>query len=142
MPNPITLPWIEVALGEIGQREIVGKRHNPRILEYQECCRGSYSGDETPWCSAFLNWVMDECNITGTYRRNARSWLDWSTELSIPVFGCVVVYWRGTKAGPYGHVGFWIAERDGQIWTLGGNQGNAVSIRPYPASRVLGYRYP
>jgi hypothetical protein len=33
-------------------------------------------------------------------------------------------------------------DKAGNLMTLGGNQGDQVSIRPFPMSRVLGYRWP
>lgn len=55
----------------------------------------------------------------------------------------MVVFWRGSRGGWLGHVGFY-AGRDaqGRILVLGGDQGNAVSVRPYSADQLLGYRWP
>jgi hypothetical protein len=41
-----------------------------------------------------------------------------------------------------GHVGFYVGETAKSIKTLGGNQSNAVNIRHYSKSRVLGFRRP
>jgi uncharacterized protein (TIGR02594 family) len=69
----------------------------------------------------------------------ARAWLDWGQVILSPALGCVVVYER--KGG--GHVGFVVGrDEHGNLMTLGGNQGDRVSIRPFEMSRVLGYRWP
>ena len=53
--------------------------------------------------------------------------------------GCVVVYER--KGG--GHVGFVVGkDQKGNLMTLGGNQGDRVSVLPFEQSRALGYRWP
>jgi len=73
----------------------------------------------------------------------ARSWLSWGRKLEKPTIGCVVVFWRGKRDGWQGHVGFYAGRaRNGDILVLGGNQGDSVSIRPYSADRLLGYRWP
>jgi len=60
-----------------------------------------------------------------------------------PTIGCVVVFWRGKRDGWHSHVGFYAGcAKNGDILVLGGNQGDGVSIRPYPADRLLGYRWP
>jgi uncharacterized protein (TIGR02594 family) len=67
--------------------------------------------------------------------------------LSKPAYGCVVVFWRGTKTGTAGHVGFVVGrDKFGNLMVLGGNQSDAVNIKPFamsgPNDRVLGYRWP
>jgi hypothetical protein len=42
-----------------------------------------------------------------------------------------------------GHVGFVAGQdRAGNLMVLGGNQGDAVSIKPFARGRVLGFRWP
>ena len=41
-----------------------------------------------------------------------------------------------------GHVGFYIGETPANLLLLGGNQHNAVSVAPFPKSRVIGLRWP
>lgn len=64
--RPESAPWLEIARGELGQREIKGDAHNPRILEYHQSVRGKITSDETPWCSSFVNWAMEKAGIRGT----------------------------------------------------------------------------
>jgi hypothetical protein len=39
-----------------------------------------------------------------------------------------------------GHVGFFGGFNDHSVMVLGGNQGDTVSLRPFPIERVLGFR--
>jgi uncharacterized protein (TIGR02594 family) len=73
----------------------------------------------------------------------ARNWLNFGVPLPRPAVGSVVVFWRGSKSGWSGHVGFVIG-RDAKdnLMVLGGNQGDMVSIKPFGRDRVLGYRWP
>ena len=144
-PSDFTnFPWMKFALQEYGQREVTGARSNPRIDAYLRTV-GISGGDETAWCSAFVNWCLEQVGIPGTRRANARSWLNWSnstTCLQTPSYGAVVILTRGSTSGWQGHVGFYVGHEASNLILLGGNQGNAVSIRPYASSRLLGYRLP
>jgi uncharacterized protein (TIGR02594 family) len=139
-----SFPWMKYALEEHGQREVRGTSSNPRIDAYLRSV-GQSGGDETAWCSAFVNWCMEQARIPGTRRANARSWLDWGSADACQRsanYGTVVVLSRGNPRGWQGHVGFYVGHEGQNLVLLGGNQGNAVSIRPYAASRLLGYRLP
>lgn len=137
----LTYSWIEIAIMEIGQEEILGSKHNPRIVEYGKAVSLEVSDDETPWCSIFINWCMKQAGIEGTGKANARSWLAWGNLLEKPQSGCVVVFRRGNSRWK-GHVGFYIDEDTTRIKVLGGNQRNSVSYKWYNKQDLLGYRWP
>lgn len=125
---------------------------NPRIQEYQATTTKarSYWRDEVPWCSSFANWVTLQSGIVGTREPSARGWLKWrgGERITDPVPGCIVVFWRplplvnGVSAGVGGHVGFYVRREGESIIVRGGNQGNRVCDKPYPAKRLLGYMVP
>lgn len=132
--------WMKAARGEIGVREVPGSGDNPRIVEYLQSTtlgRPDNQNDETPWCSAFANWCLEDVGMEGTNSAWARSWLNWGRRITSPVPGCVTVFSRGAN---YGHVGFFIEKKNGLIYVLGGNQSDSVCIDGYPESRLLGYR--
>ncbi|MEX6627565.1 TIGR02594 family protein [Tenacibaculum salmonis] len=133
---------IEIALGQIGIKEITGKKDNPEVLKYFNDIgfNGAKLKDETAWCSAFVNWVAKEANLQRTGRLNARSWLKVGEEVTIPEKGDVVIFWRESKQSWKGHVAFFIRETENFIYVLGGNQSNQVKISAYPKNRLLGYR--
>jgi uncharacterized protein (TIGR02594 family) len=96
--------------------------------------------DETPWCSAFVNFCVEQAGFAGTDSASARSWLNWGRKTDTPVTGCIAVFERG--APPSGHVAFYVSQSADQIKVLGGNQGNKVSFAHFPKFRLLGYRIP
>jgi len=132
--------WMANARKYIGTAEIPGKATAPTIARWLRDLRAWYSDDETPWCGTFVAAVMREAGIpVAKHWYRARDWLNWGVSIADAVPGCVVVYER---AGG-GHVGFAVAlDQKGRILTLGGNQGNKVSIAPFERYRVLGYRWP
>jgi uncharacterized protein (TIGR02594 family) len=134
-------PWMPVAMREIGIYEYEGAADNPRVVEYLSSTNlgiTERSNDETPWCSAFANWCVENAGHAGTDSAWARSWLNWGQAPEKPRRGCVVVLAR--EGG--GHVGFYMGETSTDIKVLGGNQSDKVCIANYPKSRLLGYRIP
>jgi uncharacterized protein (TIGR02594 family) len=133
------MEWAFLTLG-LGVKR--GK-DRPVISDFLRYAGISAASDQTPWCSAFVNYCMEQAGIRGTRRANARSWLDWGEmSMGLPEFGCVVVLWRESPSSIKGHVGFYTGFRGDKLLLLGGNQGHAVSVAEYPKSRLLGYRWP
>lgn len=132
--------WLAHARTYLGTAEIPGKQHNPTIIRWLKELRGWWSDDEQPWCGTFVAAVLRESGLpVAKHWYRARDWLNWGVMIADAVPGCIVVYER---AGG-GHVGFAVAlDQKGRILTLGGNQGNRVSIAPFDRYRVLGYRWP
>lgn len=137
-------PWLPIARRELGTREIRGTEHNPRVLEYHATTGLSADDDETPWCSSFVNWCIEEAGLKGTNSARARSWETWGVEIDEPVEGCIAVLWRGSPDSRKGHVAFYVGPGPGRsgssVHLLGGNQANAVKISAYPSERVITYR--
>jgi uncharacterized protein (TIGR02594 family) len=137
-------PWMEIAESKLGEHEIPGPEANEFIVE---CLESTTLGapenqtDETPWCSAFVNRVVQLGGYDGTNSAWARSWLEWGREPESEDEwpGCVCILERGPTSG---HVGFLVDWDANRVKLLGGNQGNAVSEAWFPMSRVLGYRVP
>ena len=135
--------WLTKAKSYLGVREIAGPKSNPIILRWWILIKSAITDDLSPWCAGFVGGVLEECGIKSTRAANARSYLKWGVALQAPATGCVVVFWRGDRNGWSGHVGF-VAGKDkaGNLMVCGGNQGDAVNIKPFGKDRVLGYRWP
>jgi uncharacterized protein (TIGR02594 family) len=138
-------PWYQIALEELayGVSEMPGEAHNPRIIEYHATCTLKATNDETPWCSAFVNWCLRQAGLKGTDSAGAQSWLKWKdgTKITSPRLGCLAVFKRG-KEPWQGHVGFFASEDDNHIQLLGGNQGNTISLASQRKDKLMGYRWP
>ncbi len=134
---------IKLALSQYGVTEIVGEKDNPTIVNYfKEIGYNWVKDDETAWCSCFINWVALTLGLERSRKLDARSWLDIGTEVTTPMMGDIVIFWRVSMSSWKGHVAIYINEsEDGKyINVLGGNQNNKVCIRPYNKNRLLGYR--
>lgn len=138
--------WLASARREICTREAhPGPASNPRIIEYHQATSLKAQDDRTPWCAAFVSWVLEQAGIRSTRSAWAKSYLDWGSALDHPRVGAITVFHRGagppSGRGP-GHVGFFLEERGESILLLGGNQRNHVNIEAYSKSRLLAYRWP
>lgn len=137
--------WIAEARKHIGQAEVPGKGSNPFIASLWIGARSVFDvlgadDSSAPWCGQFVAHCLRTAGlpvVKDTYR--AKAWLDCGIALPTALYGCIVVY---TRIGG-GHVGF-VVGRDGggRPLTLGGNQGDRVSIAPFDPARVAGYRWP
>jgi uncharacterized protein (TIGR02594 family) len=140
----IEYPWMAIARNKLGIHEIPGSKAHAFIVE---CLKSTTIGrpdnqsDETAWCSAFANRIMQLAGFKGTNSAWARSWLDWGREPVDEEFGAgvIVVLARGPN---FGHVGFLEDWDDDRVKLLGGNQGDAVSCAWFPQDRVIGWRIP
>lgn len=132
---------LNTALSQYGVKEVPGTNNNPIIMGYFHDIGHTWvQGDETAWCSAFMNWVAKMNDKQRSGQLNARSWLGTGEPVSCPLIGDVVVLWRESPESWKGHVGLFIRDDGDFIWVLGGNQNNQVNISPYRKSRLLGYR--
>ena len=147
------LKWVAEARKYIGTKEIKGAKHNDLVLGLWRAAFEAtnqpittpFKNDETAWCGGFVGGVLAKAGLGHHIPQSfamARSWLKAGTKLNNPAYGCVVVFWRGSRTGSSGHVGF-VVGRDsrGNLMVLGGNQSDQVNIMPFDKSRVLGYRW-
>ena len=141
---------IDCAGQYLGMKEVPGHQSNPAILAMLKMDMQWPKDDATPWCSAFANWVAFNMGLERTRSLRARSWLTVGTPVSVDeADGNTVVIFsrgRGKQPGPEvinapGHVAFYsYHESHLGLLVIGGNQGDKVSKKRYPTSRVLGYR--
>lgn len=133
--------WITIAKKEIGVKELPREKHNSRIIEYHHATSGMFNSDEVPWCSSFVNWTMNECNIEKTNDATALSWKKWGQNLGkVPAYGSIAIINYGNGRG---HVGFVVGRnKKGYIIILGGNQSDQVKLSAYSEKKIEQFVYP
>lgn len=132
----------EIAKKEIGNKEVPGDGDNQRIIEYLKCVNINEETplhDSIPWCSAFVNFCIQQAGGKGTRSAMARSFLGWGIETKNPKEGDIVVFKRGQSKSK-GHVAFVVEVTPLYIKCLGGNQSDSVCIQKYNKSLLLGFR--
>jgi uncharacterized protein (TIGR02594 family) len=121
-----------------GIKEISGRKHNPRIVWYASFTTLKASDDETPWCSSFMCAMAFLAGYPSTKSASAISWMNYGID-GDGLVGDIVILKR---SGGY-HVAFLnkpYKKGDKTLNLLGGNQGDAVSIKDFDAENLLGIR--
>lgn len=149
-PPLICLSAYDLATRYLGVAEVAGEvEHNPTIMDMLRRDQRWPTSDETPWCSAFVNHIGWLLNLPRSKSLRARSWLEYGRAIPLDAarigFDVVVFTRAGAPLDPSildapGHVGFYAGYEHDRIRVLGGNQGNAVSIKPYDPAQLLGVR--
>jgi len=144
---PIQQPWLAMAWSLLGTAETVGDDDNPEILSWANALQlHQYKHDSIPWCGLFVAHCLQSTGYAiSPLPLSARSWIGYGEPCPPQppngYYGSIVVLSRGLN--PYqGHVGFRVGGVGDLVQVLGGNQGDAVSLRSYPASRLLATRLP
>lgn len=134
------LPWIAEARKHQGLREVPGPKSNPTILNWLKQLKAWWSNDSEAWCGTFVAQCLQAAGRPlPKHWYRAKDYLTLPVKLDKPAYGCIAIFER--EGG--GHVTFVVGQDEqGNLMCLGGNQGDAVNIRPFARSRVLGYRWP
>ena len=132
----------EIARGYIGTTEGPGPANNPVVMDmYASVGHDWVEHDSVAWCAAFVGHCLERAGIRSTRKLTARSYLDWgiAVEIADAQPGDIGVIPRGSSSWQ-GHV-FFIERFEGAwVWGLGGNQSDAVNVKRYPVSKLLGIR--
>ena len=132
----------DIARSYIGTTEGPGPADNPIIMEmYASVGHDWVEHDSVAWCAAFVGHCLERAGIRSTRKLTARSYLHWGVpvETADTQQGDIGVIPRGSS-GWQGHV-FFIDRIEGPwVWGLGGNQDDAVNVKRYPVSKLLGVR--
>jgi len=113
----------------LGLAEVMGSKHEPKILQFfAEVGHSWVKDDETAWCAAFIGAMLKRAGLPHTGKLNARSYLEWGEEVEDRndfKQGDIIVFWRNGENSAYGHVAFFHGwNENGDFNVLGGNQGN------------------
>lgn len=132
----------DIARSYIGTTEGPGPADNPVIMEmYASVGHDWVEHDSVAWCAAFVGHCLEMAGIKSTRKLTARSYLDWGVPIDVTDAqqGDIGVIPRGSSSWQ-GHV-FFIDRIEGAwVWGLGGNQDDAVTVKRFPVSKLLGVR--
>jgi len=150
MKLPKSYEWLEKETGPkmlveslklYGTAEIVGKQHNPLILDWAADLglKNVYTADEIPWCGLVMAYI---CKMAGKEPQAdplwALNWSKWGVPAKEPMLGDILTF----KRPGGGHVGLYVGEDPKAYHVLGGNQGNAHSITRIAKERMFMARRP
>ena len=130
-------PWMVEASRYMGLHEVRDAKKLDKALRLD--------ASEIAWCGAFVGMVVAAALPKEPLPANplgSRNWLKFGRPIDDPQVGAVCVFWRGSKDGRQGHVGFVAGQDKSYLHVLGGNQSNSVSLTKISKTRLLGYRWP
>lgn len=137
--GPFEPPWLVWARRYLGTVEIPGPSSEPLIEWFHAATAGGVATDDVPWCSSFVCRAMAEQGIQHPRSKASQAWRSWGVGCG-QILGAIAVlsYGRGR-----GHVGIVAGRLLGdRIAILGGNQGDAVSVRAFGSEHLIGCRWP
>ena len=147
-PDPIhslSMPWFIEAQRAIGVKEDTGPGSNPLIIGWARRLRIDYAKDEIAWCGLFVAHCIGLTlpgEVLTSNPLGARTWTRFGVPCPVPQPGAVMTFWRGSRDGWQGHVGFYVGEDASAYHILGGNQGDAVNVKRFARDRFLTARWP
>lgn len=140
----VALPWMTEAQNLLGTKENLGPLDNPLILDWAKNLDIHYKGDDVPWCGLFVAHCIGSSLLNEPLPSNplgARRWRSFGAKTE-PKIGAVMVFWRGSKSGVDGHVGFYTGEDKTSYRILGGNQSDQVCFAWIEKDRLIDARWP
>ncbi len=142
-PKPVAEPpWVTFGRSKVGEREIVGPKHNTWIVAaWKRLGAGWFVDDETPWCGNFVAQCMEAAGLPWPKEfARAKAWATYGRPLATAVVGAIGV--KSRVGG--GHVFIIIGETpDGRSFkVLEGNANNMVRIGDIPKAVVEAIRWP
>ena len=136
-----TMPWMAHA---IAMKTIHEKRDYNKLKKWFSKTVAWIDPREIAWCGAFVETcirMFEPERKTIDNPLGARGWGEYG-EACKPQLGAIMTFWRGSKTGWQGHVGFYWGEDDVAYHILGGNQSDAVTITRIGKDRFLASRWP
>jgi uncharacterized protein (TIGR02594 family) len=131
--------WLQAGLKLIGVKETLGVRDNSTIIDWAKDEGGSiartYTHDSIPWCALFANHCLTKAGLKGTESLWA---LDFAGQWpSVKLLGPAVGAFAPMLRDGGGHIGIVVGkDQHGNIMLLGGNQSDAVNIKPFAKGRL------
>jgi uncharacterized protein (TIGR02594 family) len=131
--------WLQAGLKYIGTKEAPGGADNRIIIDWAREEGGAiaktYTHDVIPWCALFANMCLTKAGLKGTESLWA---LDFAGQWpSVKLIGPAVGAFAPMVRDGGGHIGIVVGrDQHGNIMLLGGNQSDAVNIRPFARARL------
>lgn len=141
-------PYLTALLRVKGEHEVDGPLSNPLIWDMYVAGGVAHpkllDDSTTAWCSAALCWAFETSGLRGTRSLAGRSWLKRGRKLDLkkPIPRGAIAVLRYDNDPNHGHVGVVLADHGTSIDVLAGNQGNAVSVRSWRKTSIIGAVWP
>ena len=134
--------WLTLAAAMLGVKEGPGAANNAQVVKlFADAGFPGIKTDSTAWCAAFVNAMLERAGHRGSRSLAARSFENWGTGLKEPVLGCIATKKRAGSSWQ-GHTGYVVGASKDQVFLLGGNQADQVSVAAFARSEIVAFRWP
>jgi uncharacterized protein (TIGR02594 family) len=132
-------PWVEIGLSFKGLNEAPGTKDNKTIIDWAKDEGGNiakeYTHDSIPWCALYANMVLTKAGFPGTETLWALDFAGKWPSVKLPAIA-VGAFCPMLRDGG-GHIMIAVGrDKFGNVMGLGGNQSDAVNIKPFAISRL------
>ncbi|WFU10896.1 CHAP domain-containing protein [Rhizobium sp. CB3090] len=120
---------------------------NPLIVAFFAATSTKPEGDVTPWCAAFMGWVLRRCNYPSSGSAASASYRDFdkfpvalgdqkhpAAADTVPEKTGDIIVFRDVGDTAHGHVAFfdgWADDEKTVAWCVGGNQHDQLSRQQF-----------
>lgn len=137
-------PWMNEITKVMGLHECKDRQD---LYTWLKSAGKSVDPKVTPWCGdAVETALLRALPYTEVPEKPfaSVSWRKYGMYLPKPIYGAIMVFWRGKPSSWKGHVGFYTGETDTHYMILGGNQSNEVNVMRIAKDRLRknGIRWP
>ncbi|KQP62805.1 NlpC/P60 family protein [Methylobacterium sp. Leaf112] len=134
--------WLALAADMLSVKEGPGAANNAQVVKlFADAGFPGIKTDDTAWCAAYVNAMLERAGHRGSRSLAARSFENWGIGLKDPVLGCIATKKRGNSTWQ-GHTFFVVGASKDQVFGLGGNQSDQVSVASFKRSEIVSYRWP
>lgn len=131
--------WLQAGMRLIGTKETPGSKDNRTIIDWAKEEGGAiakaYTHDSIPWCALFANVCLTRAGLKGTETLWALDFAGKWPSVRLPDMA-VGAFAPMLRDGG-GHIMIVVGrDQHGNVMGLGGNQSDAVNIKPFARSRL------
>lgn len=121
----------------------LGPKGNANIVECFKQCGAPQLGESTPWCAAFVSFVLKQCGYKCNGELNAFKFLNNRSAIGAELVSNPTTAQPGDIAiWSYGHVNFVYTNNGGKLTFCGGNQSGASPLNNNPSGSSVTIAWP
>lgn len=121
----------------------LGPKGNVNIVECFKQCGAPQLGEDTPWCAAFVSFVLKQCGYKCNGELNAFKFLNNRAAIGATLISDPLQAEPGDIAiWSYGHVSFVYTKSGGKLTFCGGNQSGASPLNNNPSGSSVTIAWP
>ncbi|WP_064612430.1 TIGR02594 family protein [Streptobacillus moniliformis] len=143
--------WIKYLLKEYNRYKFrkrnvkLNEEFKRKIVMYHKIGGGIDANSQTPWCSSFVNWILDVSGIGSFKTASSQQMINKLKRIDKPLYGSILIftkYNKNNEATGHGHITFLMGITDDkkQYICLGGNQEREIKYSKYYLDKKMGVK--